>query len=93
MYSVSTVIAIAVYETITKFISKSIEICCNCEALGVIDEVFLLDHDKNNSNVLLCLFFDPFDYEEMKRHNMNTLCEISPKMKTKLVKKFGRHYH
>ena len=63
----------------------------SCEALDVMDGIFMLDTDKNISNCMGMIFMEKFEYESMKKYMISTRTKISTlhKHRSKLVKKFG----
>ena len=90
---IAIVLSLVAYQILSKIMRRVIELMCNCESLGVVDELFICDTDKNNMNIMICMFFDPFDYQSMKNHNLQTICAKTPRMKTKLVSIFGKKFH
>ena len=59
-----------------------------CEALGAFDAIFLLDDEKNVSNIVGTIRFEKFEFEEMKEYLLKKT-EQMHKCRSKLVKSFG----
>ena len=59
-----------------------------CERVGLVDENFLFDDDKNLANIVGVFFFDQYDYESMK-HFLITKTAGLHRCRSKLVKIFG----
>jgi len=60
----------------------------DCEALYGFDSIFLLDDRKNIANIVGTLFFEEFEYEEMKQYLIEKTGPLH-KCRSKLVNKFG----
>jgi hypothetical protein len=58
------------------------------EELSMVDEIFLLDDEKNRANIIGCLFFEEFEFESMKAYFISK-CDKLHRCKSKLVKKLG----
>ena len=60
----------------------------NCEQLGAFDAVFLLDGEKNYSNIVISLVFEKFEFKEMKEYLISKT-ENLHRGRSKLSKYFG----
>ena len=60
----------------------------DCEVLGSFDAIFLLDGEKNYSNIVICIAFETFKYEEMKDYLIEKTQNLH-RGRSKLVKYFG----
>lgn len=58
------------------------------ERLGVYDEIFMLDDEKNRANIMACSFFETFDPQSMKVY-LQKKCMDLDRCKSKLVKRLG----
>ena len=67
---------------------KFMNIVHGCTGLEVYDTLFLLDTPDNVSNIMGCLFFEKFEFEEMKTYLEQKTSQLH-KCRTKLVKKYG----
>lgn len=61
------------------------------EALGAFDAIFLLDDKTNVANVIGCIIFEKFEFEEMRDHLLKKTEDIH-RCRSKLVKKFGIYW-
>ena len=62
-----------------------------CEALGPFDAIFLLDDERNVSNVVGALTFEKFEFERMRDHLLKKTEDLH-RCRSKLVKKFGIYW-
>jgi hypothetical protein len=65
--------------------------CCGYEALTAGDNLFLLEYDKNFSNVTGCMFTEKWDYEELKAHVIKSTQNIH-RGRSRLTKIFGEWF-
>ena len=63
-------------------------IFADCEALPAYDSIFLQDDEKVICNIVGTVFFEKFEYEEMRDYLMERTCLLH-KCRSKLSKKFG----
>jgi len=61
------------------------------EELNWGDTLFLMDDDSNRSNIQGTLFFDKFEYEEMRSYIMNKT-SVMHRMRSKIVEMFGQFW-
>ena len=70
--AISIVVGVAVgalvYSLINWLFNKFMMAVFKCEALGCFDATFLLDSPDNIANCIGCVFFEKFEFEEMKDH-------------------------
>ena len=71
-----------------KFINVMLYYTHGLEALGSYDYIFLLDDHKNISNIVGSLFFEEFEFDEMKNWIIKKT-ENLHKCRSKLVKRYG----
>jgi hypothetical protein len=62
------------------------------DTLGAFDLVFFCDHPENNSNILGALYFDQFNFEDMKKY-LHAKTENLHKCRSKIEIKFGMHWY
>ena len=60
----------------------------DCEAFPAYDSIMLLDDSKVISNIVGTLFFEKFEFEEMRDYLMERTCLLH-KCRSKVSKKFG----
>lgn len=70
---------------------KLMEVFLGCEGLSSMDALFLNDDDKNLSNLIACIYIEPYEYNSMKKLLLKRTEDIH-RCRTKLVKKFGMYY-
>jgi hypothetical protein len=63
-------------------------ILANCEGLSPYDSLLLLDDEKCITNIVGTLFFEKFEFEEMKVYLEERTKDLN-KCRSKLVKRFG----
>ena len=77
-----------IYHMLMKMINIILYHLCGLEALGSYDYIFLLDDNKNISNIVGCIFFEEFDFDEMKHWILSKSADLH-KCRSKLVKRYG----
>lgn len=77
-----------IYTLLMKLFSIYMDVVYNCKQLLAFDAVFLLDHEGSLGNVVGTLFFEPFEFETMKK-NILAKTGVLDKGRSKLVKKYG----
>ena len=82
-------IGTAIYITIfIWFLNQMMFILADCEGLTPYDSLLLQDDTKCISNIVGTLFFEKFEFEEMRDYLMERT-SLLHKCRSKLVKKFG----
>lgn len=65
--------------------------CMNKEALTGFDNIFMLDDKMNISNIVGALFFEEFEFEEMKNYIHSKTGKLH-KCRSKLVESVGVYW-
>ena len=87
-WTFSAVVGMYFYHYFIKSLNWVLYHVLGLEALGSYDYIFLLDDRKNISNIVGNLFFEEFDFKEMKQYLLNKTADLH-KCRSKLVKRFG----
>ena len=76
------------YLSINSIFDIFMKLILDCEVLGCFDAIFLLDGEKNYSNIVICIVFESFKYDEMKSYLIEKTKDLH-RGRSKLVKYFG----
>jgi len=77
-----------VYICLLWFFNQMMFIIADCEALGAYDSILLQDDEKVISNIVGTLFFEKFEFEQMRDYLLERTCLLH-KCRSKLSKKLG----
>ena len=76
------------YFILYRLFEELMNLVLNCEALSLYDSILMQDDQKNISNIVGTMFFEKFQWEEMRDYLM-TRTGLVHKCRSKLVKRFG----
>ena len=88
---VGVVLGGVLYNVLLAIFQKTMELVFGCEGLSSMDALFLNDDERNLSNLVACIFIEPYEYLSMKKFLIKRTEDIQ-RCRTKLVKKFGMYY-
>jgi hypothetical protein len=84
----AAVVAWFLYDIYVQVFGYLMLIIYGCQTLEPIDSMFMLDDEKNVSNIMGCAYFEKFEFEDMRTYLEAKTSQID-KCRTKLVKRYG----
>ena len=79
------------YYIVNEIFNLMVYMIFRCESLNFHDYSFLLDVQENNNTIVGACIFEKYDYISMKNFLLERTAKI-PKMRSKLVKRFGVYW-